>query len=290
MANVRTFTDEEVLAAAKQLQDEGKNVTANALRRIIGKGRPNTLFETYGELLAKGEAQQASTEVDQPIVMNSYELPSEIAENLEQAKSNLEAIFKSAYDMAMHTVEARLNKAMKEAGEAKVKAEELVAQAEESETKAYDEAEAERMKREDAEEALTAAQTEIEKLKEEVQKLNTACLEHKATIQDRDGELKQVKAELSTSQSKTTELEREVVVVKSDLETARTEVREKKEDLTAAHKELRERDQQNGSLQARNESLQEKLELALSEVEQLKKPKPRQRQSKSSQQASESAK
>jgi chromosome segregation ATPase len=274
MANIRTFTDQEVLDAAKQLQDENKQVTANALRRIIGKGRPNTLFETYTELLAKGQAAQAATEVDNVVVMSSYDLPTELAENLEQAKTNLEDVFKAAYDMAMHTVETRLNRAMQEAKDAKIQAEELVEQAEINESKAYDEAEAERVGREEVEEVLQASQHEVEALRKEVQALTTACAEHKSTIEDLNGNLKAITGERDTTKAKNDDLERDLAVVRSDLENAQTDVREKKGELSTLHNDLRAKDQENGKLTAQNEALTEQLAAVRDEVEQLKKPKP----------------
>lgn len=163
MANVRTFTDQEVLNAANKLQDEGKQVTANALRRIVGKGRPNVLFDTYTDLVSAGKAQLPTETGNNVVVMESYDLPSEIQEELGNALNAVTAIVTRCNDIAYNVLDSRLNKAMREAKDARINAENAIEEANKNETAAYEEAEALRLELDECQEVLaTTKQTSVE--------------------------------------------------------------------------------------------------------------------------------
>ena len=163
MANVRTFTDQEVLNAANKLQDEGKQVTANALRRIVGKGRPNVLFDTYTDLVSAGKAQLPTETGNNVVVMESYDLPSEIQEELSNALNAVKSIVTRCNDIAYNVLDSRLNKAMREAKDARINAENAIEEANKNETTAYEEAEALRIELDECSEVLaTTKQTVVE--------------------------------------------------------------------------------------------------------------------------------
>lgn len=64
MANHRTFKDQDLLDAAALLEKQRKLISGNALRRLIGRGRPSSLMNAYNEFVNKGKAQWP-TEVQQ---------------------------------------------------------------------------------------------------------------------------------------------------------------------------------------------------------------------------------
>ena len=155
MANHKTFTDQDILSAAKSLEEAGKPVNGNALRQIVGSGRPSALIDTYKDLVASGKVQLPQVvQQENDNTIESYELPIEIKEELKLGLNALSSMVMKCNDLAHHVVEKRLNKAVKEANDARIAALKSVEDAEKNEETAWNQAQ-------DAQDALLLAQDEL---------------------------------------------------------------------------------------------------------------------------------
>lgn len=139
MANHRSFTNQDLLNAASELEKQGKPINGNALRRIVGSGRPSSLMDAYNELLAVGKIQLPEKNNKETDTIESYDLPSEIKEELELGLQAITSMITRCNDLAHHVVEQRLNKAIDEAKKARIDAENAMAEANDNESKAWDE-------------------------------------------------------------------------------------------------------------------------------------------------------
>ncbi|QIR16546.1 hypothetical protein [Shewanella aestuarii] len=138
MANHRTFTVKDLLDAAATLEKQGKPINGNALRRIVGSGRPSSLMDAYNDEVKKGKVllpEKAQQEVE---AIESYDLPVEIKEELELGLQAISGMISRCNDLAHHVVGQRLNKAVDEARKARVTAENAMAEANDNESKAWD--------------------------------------------------------------------------------------------------------------------------------------------------------
>lgn len=138
MANHRTFTDQDLLDAAASLEKLGKPINGNALRRIVGSGRPSSLMDAYNELVNKGKVQLPEKAQQEVEAIESYDLPVEIKEELEMGLQAITGMITRCNDLAHHVVGQRLNKAVNEAKKARITAENAMAEANDNESKAWD--------------------------------------------------------------------------------------------------------------------------------------------------------
>lgn len=115
MARERAFSDEQIIAAAEELMAAGKNINGSSLRARVGAGRPSALIDAYDELMKNGliQAKTEVAEVEQE--MRHQELPPEISDMRAVVLGDVDAMITRINDLAHHTVEQRLNGAIKEA-------------------------------------------------------------------------------------------------------------------------------------------------------------------------------
>lgn len=304
MANHRTFSEQDILDAATQLENANKPINGNALRRIIGSGRPSSLLEAYKRLIEAGKAQlpQEATQDDSGTI-ESHNLPTEIQEELELGLSAITAMISRCNDLAHHVVEQRLNKATQEAKDARIAAESAVQEAEVNETKAWDEVDT---TSKFLEEALEMNEQHSKRIVELEQQLKA----EKAKTKDLQGMIAEKQIELNHSQNayddaekRTSEAEGKLSAVRDQLDAEKATVREIRErneqqnqtiqenaktigglegELNAAKGQAslaqEQRDQvvsEKAALEASKTALEATNTNLLAEVEQLKKPRTR---------------
>jgi chromosome segregation ATPase len=141
MARERGFTDEQIIAAADQLAAAGKNINGSSLRAIIGVGRPKNLIDTYENLMKNGVIQVKNEVVDTAQEMVHQELPPEIADMRSVVLGDVDSMINRINDLAHHTVEQRLNGAIKEANKRAADAAIREAESVKEQEKAFDQVE-----------------------------------------------------------------------------------------------------------------------------------------------------
>lgn len=268
MANSRTFTDQDIVEAVNQIQESGKKVTANALRRIIGSGRPSTLYATYEQLLENGMMSNLPQEIESDnATIESYELPNEIKEELDAGLHAISNMVARCNDLAHNVVEQRLNKAIDEAKDARIKAENAVAEAESNESAAWDEVETLTSKLEDEKESnmelnkrLVAIEAELNSTKEKNQELSNSI----AQKEEENANLKTSESTLSTELNTT---KGKLEVLSTELEGKKSELKEAAANISASKARESELSQALGRVEGELVSTKEKLEVALSDLE-----------------------
>ncbi|PSU25391.1 hypothetical protein CTM88_17800 [Photobacterium aquimaris] len=117
----------------------GKPINGNALRRLVGSGRPSSLMSVYKALAECGKVQLPTAQQRETQIIESHDLPIEIKDELDAGLLAITSMITRCNDIAHHVVEQRLNKATQEAKDARIAAETAIADAEENESKAWDE-------------------------------------------------------------------------------------------------------------------------------------------------------
>ena len=141
MARERAFTDEQIAAAAAELQKDGKAVNGTSLRNKIGVGRPSLLLSVYEELCKKGTVIVPKQVEKQAETERHYDLDPAVAEMRDVLLGDLDVMIQNINNAANACAENKLRAAVVEATELKVFAEQQVADATERETAAYNESE-----------------------------------------------------------------------------------------------------------------------------------------------------
>ena len=136
------FTDEQVIAAAVELDSEGKNINGTSLRKVIGTGGPNTLMATYVELKEQDLIKLTNKEVGQMLtVVLDHELPSSVSEKMALLLGQVEALVQECNNEAHDAADKRLTAAQDAASEAQKKASIEIAAAIKDQELAYEEVE-----------------------------------------------------------------------------------------------------------------------------------------------------
>lgn len=231
MANHRTFTDQDLLDAAASLEKLNKPINGNALRRLVGSGRPSSLMDAYNELVNKGKVQLPTQQQQEVETMESYDLPTEIKEQLEMGLQAITEMITRCNDLAHHVVAQRLNKAVDEAKNARIKAEKEMADASDNESKAWDEVDAAQLKLDELQEQNDTQAKRIIELEQQLKSsqqvisgLQNAEKQMKKQVNDTKVSLESAEKRTSEAEGKLAEVRDQLGSVQADLKAERGNV------------------------------------------------------------------
>lgn len=105
MARPSKFSDEEILAAAQKLEDEGREISGYALSVVLGGGRPSSLGEKYTELTATRPAPVELPALPSEITSALEALAGDIAQRLQGAMTTAHATLKSLANARIDEIE-----------------------------------------------------------------------------------------------------------------------------------------------------------------------------------------
>lgn len=237
MANHRTFTDQNLLNAARELIVQERPINGNALRRIVGSGRPSVLMDAYNSLVEQGKVQ-LPVEKQPPVeTMVSHDLPIEITDELNAGLQALTAMVKRCNDMAHHEVERRLNKAIQDAAADSEDSKQKTAEANENEARAWNDVENIRAELIEAEELTSEQAKRIVELEQQLMASEKVV----KTLQDEAKQLNKqfadIKAELESEAKRTTAAETKRDVATEQLKKTENELKAERNNVTALRDE-----------------------------------------------------
>lgn len=231
MANHRTFTDQDLLDAAASLEKLGKPINGNALRRLVGSGRPSSLMDAYNELVNKGKVQLPEKTSQEVEAIESYDLPVEIKEELEMGLQAITSMITRCNDLAHHVIGQRLNKAVDEAKKARITAENAMAEANDNESKAWDEVDAIQGQLDEAQELNDAQAKRIIELEQQLKSsqqvisgLQNSEKQMKKQVNDTQVSLESAEKRTSEAEGKLAEVRDQLGSVQAELKAERTNV------------------------------------------------------------------
>lgn len=106
MARQKSYTDQQVIDAAREIIDSGKVVNGTSLRKIIGSGRPDALMADYECLRENIESPTANIDV---VEVEQQELPLEIQEVKATVLGDLDRLIGDCYSVAHSIVSKSAN-------------------------------------------------------------------------------------------------------------------------------------------------------------------------------------
>ncbi|EGR1624658.1 hypothetical protein D6L30_25030 [Vibrio parahaemolyticus] len=265
MANHRTFTDQDLLDAAASLEKLGKPINGNALRRLVGSGRPSSLMDAYNELVNKGKVllpEKAQQEVE---AMESYDLPVEIKEELEMGLQAITSMITRCNDLAHHVVGQRLNKAVDEAKKARITAENAMAEANDNESKAWDEVDAVQGQLDEAQELNDIQAKRIIELEQQLKAAEKVNAGMQRTIDNANKAIADSKAELEQAEKRTSEAEGKLAEVRDQLGGVQAELKAERGNVASLTTEQKGLVKSIGALEGKLSAAETQAEKAQSE-------------------------
>jgi chromosome segregation ATPase len=225
MANHRTFTDQDLLDAAASLEKLGKPINGNALRRIVGSGRPSSLMDAYNELVNKGKVQLPEKAQQEVEAIESYDLPMEIREELEMGLQAISGMITRCNDLAHHVVGQRLNKAVDEAKKARITAENAMAEANDNESKAWDAVDDVQKQLDEAQELNDTQAKRIIELEQQLKGSEKVITGLQNTEKQLKKQVNDTQANLESAEKRTSEAEGKLAEVRDQLGGVQTELK-----------------------------------------------------------------
>lgn len=265
MANHRTFTDQDLLEAAAGLEKLGKPINGNALRRVVGSGRPSSLMEAYNELVSKGKVQLPEKALQEPETIESYDLPVEIKEELEMGLQAITGMITRCNDLAHHVVGQRLNKAVDEAKKSRITAENAMAEANDNESKAWDEVDAIQIQLDEAQELNDTQAKRIIELEQQLKASEKTAKGLQATITDLNGAVSDSKAELERAEKRTSEAEGKLAAVHDQLRSVQADLKAERDNVKSLTTEQKGLVKSIGALEGKLSAAETQAEKALTE-------------------------
>ena len=232
MANHRTFTDQDLLDAAASLEKLGKPINGNALRRIVGSGRPSSLMDAYNELVNKGKVQLPEKAQQEVEAIESYDLPVEIREELEMGLQAISAMITRCNDLAHHVVGQRLNKAVDEAKKARITAENAMAEANDNESKAWDEVDAVQKQLDEAQELNDTQAKRIIELEQQLKASEKVITGLQNTEKQLKKQVNDTQANLESAEKRTSEAEGKLAEVRDQVGGVQAELKAERKNVT----------------------------------------------------------
>ena len=256
MARARSFTDEDIIQAARKLHSEGKNINQTNLRLEIGAGRPSALFTAYEGLINDGviKAEPLASElIEAAPEMEAKPLPAEVQEGLANTLEQIEKMVRFCNDKAHvlneNRVAAEIKKARLNAESADAKSEELSNQLEVQ----LDALAVVEEKRDELTEQLTNAKADLTDLKSELSTFKVTC--ERLTTENNS-----LKIENKQSRDTVTANKTELSLINRQLDEAKTTIAE----ITAAKAEVDDKlarnEQSLSDLKKQHEALQGRSE------------------------------
>ncbi|EGR1145961.1 hypothetical protein [Vibrio parahaemolyticus] len=265
MANHRTFTDQDLLDAAASLEKLGKPINGNALRRLVGSGRPSSLMDAYNELVNKGKVQLPEKAQQEVEAMESYDLPVEIKEELEMGLQAITSMITRCNDLAHHVVGQRLNKAVDEAKKARITAENAMAEANDNESKAWDEVDAVQGQLDEAQELNDIQAKRIIELEQQLKAAEKVNAGMQRTIDNANKAIADSKAELEQAEKRTSEAEGKLAEVRDQLGGVQAELKAERGNVASLTTEQKGLVKSIGALEGKLSAAETQAEKAQSE-------------------------
>lgn len=265
MANHRTFTDQDLLDAAASLEKLGKPINGNALRRLVGSGRPSSLMDAYNELVNKGKVQLPEKAQQEVEAIESYDLPVEIKEELEMGLQAITSMITRCNDLAHHVVGQRLNKAVDEAKKARITAENAMAEANDNESKAWDEVDAVQGQLDEAQELNDIQAKRIIELEQQLKAAEKVNAGMQRTIDNANKAIADSKAELEQAEKRTSEAEGKLAEVRDQLGGVQAELKAERGNVASLTTEQKGLVKSIGALEGQLSAAQAQAEKAQSE-------------------------
>lgn len=209
MANPRSFSDEDVISAARTLVQQGKNINATNLRSIIKKGRQDVIMATYNRLVEEGAIATQNLPVEE-VEVKQYELPSEVQELASILQADFSGMILKINDLANDVAERRLNRAVEEAQSQAKLSIERVAEIEAVAAQAYEEVEDIREELEVCNDALTSANKEIQQLTNDLVTARAKIDSLVSNVSDKEQQIKQLDTDLDSSEAENKRLVTEI--------------------------------------------------------------------------------
>jgi chromosome segregation ATPase len=225
MANHRTFTDQDLLDAAASLEKLGKPINGNALRRIVGSGRPSSLMDAYNELVNKGKVQLPEKAQQEVEAIESYDLPVEIKEELEMGLQAITGMITRCNDLAHHVVGQRLNKAVDEAKKARITAENAMAEANDNESKAWDAVDDVQKQLDEAQELNDTQAKRIIELEQQLKASEKVITGLQNTEKQLKKQVSDTQANIESAEKRTSEAEGKLTEVRDQLGSVQAELK-----------------------------------------------------------------
>ncbi|HCE4558377.1 TPA: hypothetical protein NGR94_004559 [Vibrio parahaemolyticus] len=265
MANHRTFTDQDLLDAAASLEKLGKPINGNALRRLVGSGRPSSLMDAYNELVNKGKVQLPEKAQQEVEAMESYDLPVEIKEELEMGLQAITSMITRCNDLAHHVVGQRLNKAVDEAKKARITAENAMAEANDNESKAWDEVDAVQGQLDEAQELNDIQAKRIIELEQQLKAAEKVNAGMQRTIDNANKAIADSKTELEQAEKRTSEAEGKLAEVRDQLGGVQAELKAERGNVASLTTEQKGLVKSIGALEGKLSAAETQAEKAQSE-------------------------
>lgn len=262
MANHRTFTDQDLLDAAASLEKLGKPINGNALRRIVGSGRPSSLMDAYNELVNKGKVQLPEKAQQEVEAIESYDLPVEIREELEMGLQAISGMITRCNDLAHHVVGQRLNKAVDEAKKARITAENAMAEANDNESKAWDEVDAVQKQLDEAQELNDTQAKRIIELEQQLKASEKVITGLQNTEKQLKKQVSDTQANLESAEKRTSEAEGKLTEVRDQLGGVQAELKAERANVASLTTEQKGLVKSIGALEGQLSAAQAQAEKA----------------------------
>nr|WP_011899474.1 hypothetical protein [Vibrio anguillarum]CAJ87701.1 hypothetical protein [Vibrio anguillarum serovar O2] len=265
MANHRTFTDQDLLDAAASLEKLGKPINGNALRRIVGSGRPSSLMDAYNELVNKGKVQLPEKAQQEVEAIESYDLPVEIREELEMGLQAISGMITRCNDLAHHVVGQRLNKAVDEAKKARITAENAMAEANDNESKAWDAVDDVQKQLDESQELNDTHAKRIIELEQQLKASEKVVTGLQNTEKQLKKQVNDTQADLESSEKRTSEAAGQLAEVRKQLGGVQVELKSERKNVTDLTTEQKGLVKSMGALEGQLTAAQAQAEKAQSE-------------------------
>lgn len=262
MANHRTFTDQGLLDAAASLEKLGKPINGNALRRLVGSGRPSSLMDAYNELVSKGKVQLPTQQQQEVETMESYDLPIEIREELEAGLQAITGMITRCNDLAHHVVGQRLNKAVDEAKKARIQAENAMAEANDNESKAWDEVDAIQGQLDEAQEQNDTQAKRIIELEQQLKSSQQVIRGLQNAEKQMKKQVNDTQVSFESAEKRTSEAEGKLAEVRDQLGSVQAELKAERSNVTKLTTEQKSLVKSNGALEGKLSAAEAQAEKA----------------------------
>lgn len=250
MARTRSFTDDEILHAVKQLQGNGRAVNPASIAKAMGKGRPSAIAKVLEELSSDGKLDNMPMVKEDAPLVQSFELPPEVSERVQVLLSDLQSAVETINNVAHNTAEKRLNNAIKEANKRAAEAAKAQAESVQEQTDALERLEDARDELADLEEAIEALKEDLRKERSKAEILTAENKKQEKALVELHNRLAETDHQLEQAQKDASQTRGEIKSVNQLCDSLKTELKQFTEQNNALTKENKSLDKDNAKLQA----------------------------------------
>ena len=267
------FTDEQVIAAAIELDREGKNINGTSLRKVIGTGRPNTLIDTYNQLKDQDRIKLLPKEVRASFTAtNEIELPSSVAEKMSLLLAQVEELVQECNNEAHNAADKRLTAAQEDANNAKKQASITIEAAIKDQEQAYEEVEdlkdeldIQKQKFDELNEKFIKIEQELKFSQNQYQNENKLANKQAQKLSEQDKEIKDLESQLKSIELGNSKLQGTLEQVQVERDESRKELELNKATLATKLDELSESKSEATAAKAERDVVNKNI-IELSEV------------------------